>query len=255
MHDSGEAGEETSQGTKKLIKVGSAVEENQRRIVPGKIHSSRASIHPASMIKESMTIQVTTIAFNNPTYPLKLRDGSQLPPPHKIWAIGKLDILEQKLLGFFCSARCPGDIILKTYDLARSWRDNGVGVIGGFHSPMEKECLDFLLRGKQPLVICPARGIENMRIPKNWRKSLTQGRLLVVSPFPAKCRRPTVALGMERNVFVAALADELFIPYAQPGGKVSELVRRSILLGKNVRTASRPEGHISYPGKKMTERA
>ncbi|MCF6289580.1 MAG: DNA-processing protein DprA [Desulfobacterales bacterium] len=183
-----------------------------------------------------MTVQVNTIAFNNPVYPSKLQDSNLLPPPHKIWAIGNIDILQHKLLGFFCSTRCPGDIILKTYDLARSWRDNGTVVIGGFHSPMEKECLDFLLRGTQPLVICPARGIEHMRIPKVWRKSLAEGRLLVVSPFPNKHRRPTLTLGVERNTFVAALAEELFVPYAHPGGKVAQLLKQAMSLGKKVST-------------------
>jgi hypothetical protein len=34
---------------------------------------------------------------------------------------------------------------LKTYDLARDLRDADVPVIGGFHTPMEKECLRLLL--------------------------------------------------------------------------------------------------------------
>jgi len=81
-----------------------------------------------------------------------------------------------------------------------------------------------LVAGKTALGHRPARGIEKMRIPKGWRKSLAKGRLLVVSPFPGKHRRPTVALAMERNAFVAALADEIFVPYAAPGGKIYELV-------------------------------
>lgn len=43
-------------------------------------------------------------------------------------------------------------------------RDAGVTVIGEFHSPMEKECLNILLRGSQPIIVCPARSLENMRI-------------------------------------------------------------------------------------------
>ena len=64
------------------------------------------------------------------------------------------------LLGFFCATRCPGNVILRTYDLALPLREAGVPVIGGFHTPMEKECLEVLLRGQQPVVICPARSIE-----------------------------------------------------------------------------------------------
>jgi len=72
--------------------------------------------------------------------------------------------LRGRKLALFSSVKCPGDIILKTFDLAQHLRDQGVTVIGGFHSPMEQECLRILLRGKQPVVWCPARSIERMVI-------------------------------------------------------------------------------------------
>ena len=78
---------------------------------------------------------------------------------------GNLGLLGMPLTALFCSNRCPGDLILKTYDLARAMRDAGVPVIGGFHTPMDRECLRLLMRGTQPVVVCPARGIDNMRIP------------------------------------------------------------------------------------------
>ena len=78
---------------------------------------------------------------------------------------GNLQLLEESLTAFFCSVPCPGDLILKAYDLARTMRDAGVPVIGGFQTPMVKECLRLLLRGSQPVVICPARGIDNMQVP------------------------------------------------------------------------------------------
>ena len=64
-----------------------------------------------------------------------------------VTAKGNLEVLHKPLVGFFCSVRCPGDIILKTYDLARALRKTDVTIVGGFQSPMEKECLDLLLRG------------------------------------------------------------------------------------------------------------
>ena len=51
---------------------------------------------------------------------------------HKFKSKGNLQLLEEPLTALFCSARCPGDIILKTYDMACSMRDAGVPVIGGF---------------------------------------------------------------------------------------------------------------------------
>ena len=51
-------------------------------------------------------------------------------------------------------------------------RDAKIAVISGFHSPLEKDCLELLLRGDQLIVICPARNIENMRMPAAWRGPL-----------------------------------------------------------------------------------
>jgi hypothetical protein len=62
--------------------------------------------------------------------------------------IGDEAILRQKCMGLICSVRCPGSIVIKTFDAIRELRDAGIIVAGGFHSPMEKECLDFLLRGQ-----------------------------------------------------------------------------------------------------------
>lgn len=51
--------------------------------------------------------------------------------------LGDLNILNQQSLALFCSVKCPGNLILQTYDLAQRLRKSGVTVIGGFHSPME----------------------------------------------------------------------------------------------------------------------
>ena len=136
-----------------------------------------------------------------------------------------LQLLEESLTAFFCSSRCPGDLITKTYDLARSMRDTGVPVIGGFQTTMEKECLRLLLRGSQPVVICPARGIDNMRLPRDWRDPLNEGRLLVLSPFFATVRRATAESAAQRNELVADLARQVLITYAAPGGKTEARAR------------------------------
>lgn len=154
----------------------------------------------------------------------------------KICAIGNLNILEQQLLGFFCSVKCPGAIILKTYDLIRDLRNKGVIVISGFHSPIEKDCLDLLIRGKQPIVICPARGIETMRIPKSWRAPIEKNRLLILSLFENKYRRPTVALAEHRNRFVEMLADQILVAYAAKKSKTMHLCSETSTQGKEVYT-------------------
>ncbi len=141
-------------------------------------------------------------------------------------AIGNLAILQTPKLAFFCSAQCPGALILKTYDLAQTLRDAEVTVISGFHAPMEQECFGLLLRGHQPIVHCPARSLEGRRISKPHQAAIVSDRLLLLSPFPTAAKRATAAIALERNRFVAAIADAVFIAFAAPGSKTEAIAKQ-----------------------------
>ena len=143
--------------------------------------------------------------------------------PIQVSAIGNTDILRMKKLALFCSIKCPGSIILQTYDCMKALRAAGVTLIGGFHSPMEKECLNILLRGTQPVIICPGRSLQGMSIKPEYEKLIKEGRLLFLSPFPGKDRRISAERADVRNSFVAALADAVFIAHAQPKSKTERL--------------------------------
>ena len=184
------------------------------------------------MIAENISaLDVVVINMNG-------RSVASLPPETAYR--GNLRLLGKPLTALFCSNRCPGDLILKTYDLARAMRDAGVPVRGGFQTPMERECLRLLLRGEQPVVICPARGIDNMRIPRDWHPALDEGRLIVLSPFPTTARRPTAELAAQRNCFVAELAQRVFIAHAAPGSKTEAFARKLIESGKPLLTLDSP---------------
>ena len=73
------------------------------------------------------------------------------------------------------------------------------------------------------MVICPARGIEPLRLPVAWRQPLATQRLLILSPFASHQRRPTEVLAEQRNRFVATLADNIFMAYAAPDSRTAEL--------------------------------
>lgn len=156
-------------------------------------------------------------------YPERLRERLWHSAPLKITALGNLDLLPLPKTALFCSARCPGNVILAAHDQAARWRDEGRCVISGFHSPVEKECLRILLRGRQPVIVCPARGLEGMRLPPGLKQPLNEGRLLVLSPFPASEKRATKDLAMARNQFAAALADEVVFAHITPGGHLDQL--------------------------------
>lgn len=164
---------------------------------------------------------------DSPYYPERLRQYLASNAPTVITAQGNLEILKQgDMLALFCSRKCPGDLILNLYDYARVLRQQGSTVIGGFHTPMEQECLTILLRGTGSLIICPARSLENMRLPVIWKKPLGAGRLLLLSPFAEKHHRVSANLATTRNEFVAALATQAIIAYAETGGKTEQLASR-----------------------------
>ncbi len=174
-------------------------------------------------------------------YPAVLRRCESNARPPVITVQGNLDLLEGKIIGFCCSVRCPGDALLKIYDLARALRNHNITLIGGFQSAMEKEFLDLVLRGSARIIICPARGLGTMRIPANWRKPLSDGRLLLLSFFDGSISRATSGSAILRNAYVAALSHCLLIAHAENGGKNEKLCMDILAQDKPVFTLASPD--------------
>ncbi len=157
-----------------------------------------------------------------------------------VHTIGKVDADRGRVVAVFCSQKCPGDLILKTYDLAAALRRANRTVASGFQSPMERECLALLLRGTQPIIICPARSTDDMRVPAAWKGPLREERLLVISPFAGRARRASATLAETRNQFVASLADEILIIHAEPGGMIDALARQALAEQRTVLALESP---------------
>lgn len=173
-------------------------------------------------------------------YPESWRQSPQSKKP-VLSAIGDLEILQRQKLALFCSGKCPGNLILQTYDLAQTLRDSGITVISGFHSPMEQECLTILLRGTQPVIYCPARSLDKMRLKAEWQDAITQQRLLLLSPFRANQNRATAELAQTRNEFVAALADIILVIHAHAGSKTGVIALQALNQGKQILTLDSPD--------------
>jgi predicted Rossmann fold nucleotide-binding protein DprA/Smf involved in DNA uptake len=168
---------------------------------------------------------VSSITPGDARYPARLRERLGTNAPGHLSALGNLELLAQPQTALFCSARCPGHAILHAYDQAAKWRDVGRCIISGFHSPVEKECLRILLRGSQPIIICPARSLPK-RVPPDWKKPLADGRLLIVSCFRPEESRATTELATRRNELVAALANEIWFAHITPGGQMEKLAQQ-----------------------------
>ena len=194
-----------------------------------------------------MILSIQSITQTDTNYPKRLKKYLKTETSETIWARGNINLLPGQntslngdLWALFCSRKCPGELILKTHDLAQTFKERGIPTIGGYHSPIEQECLRVLLRGVQPILLCPARSIENIRLRRTWRDALAEERLLMLSTFESQHRRSTAALANRRNAFVAALADKICIAHAAEDSKTLEFAQMLLTWGKPVFTFETP---------------
>ncbi len=181
------------------------------------------------------------IERGNDHYPESILNRLGNDSPSCLYALGNLSILDNRLMGLVCSVQCPGSVVIQTFDAVKELRDQEIVMAGGFHSPMEKECLDILLGGKQPVILCPAKSLRNLSIGKKARQALKEGRLLIMSPFAETFRRTTFQQAIQRNDLVAALSDALLVPYASPNGKTWSTINRALSWGQPIFTF--PDNH------------
>ena len=152
-------------------------------------------------------------------------------PSARIFCIGNPEILSDEKIGFFCSSKSSGAAILKVFERANLWRKERTTIISGFHSPLEREVLEILLKGTGRIIIAPARSLETMRPPQNWLTALTENRLLIISPF-RNTPRISRATATKRNQLVVQIADQIVFGYISDGGKVEKLRRESASMNK-----------------------
>jgi predicted Rossmann fold nucleotide-binding protein DprA/Smf involved in DNA uptake len=190
-------------------------------------------------------MNLTVIGPDSPDYPSRLRAAPSIGPPPAIAAVGNPDLLNAGSLALIGSIKYPGDVILKTYEVICALRAAEIPVISGFHSPMEKECLAWLLRGSQPVLICLGRSLRGMRIPSAWRQPLAAGRLLILSCFERKHHRLTADTARLGNRYAAALADQVLVAYAAPGSRTERFCRELTAARKPVwAIASSENAHL-----------
>ena len=156
--------------------------------------------------------------------------------------LGNETIFDRLKVSLLCSSKCPGKLILDTYDLCQRFRAEGITVISGFHSPMEEECLRILLRSPHPVIWCLARCLLKQipSKPVDCRTAVSEGRLLIVSPFADGVRRVTAETAIIRNRYVAAAANAVVVPHAAPGSKVEDLSLDLLAAGKSLYTFDHP---------------
>ena len=180
-------------------------------------------------------MEIKRIGRSDPEYPASLIRFLASEAPDSA-AIGNLQILAHRKWAIFCSAECPEKLKAESHELMQRLSTAGVTIIGGFHSPVERSCLGIVLAGTQPIIICPARSLDKLRIRPEYRQPLKEGRMLFLSFFKHHRHRSDIAMAFRRNRFVAALADRILILHAAPASNTERLCRELIGWQKAVYT-------------------
>ena len=120
---------------------------------------------------------------------------------------GNKDLLDRELVAFFASRKAS------PYDaqLALQWAESicqtDKVVISGFHSPLEKEILNYLLDHKHPVIFALGRALYK-KVPPRLQSAFDEGRLLFIS-FRGYSRHSWNS-ALQRNWGAAGLADEIY---------------------------------------------
>ena len=85
--------------------------------------------------------------------------------------LGNTSLLDHRKIGYFASGTIASLSVLPTLDwVAEVARREDVAIVSGFHSKMEREVLDFLLRGKCGIICVLARSIYK-KVPDKYREA------------------------------------------------------------------------------------
>lgn len=183
----------------------------------------------------------TTLAPADAAYPARLPALLGADAPAQLSMAGNAALLQMRTLSLFCSVRCPGVMILQTYQVMRRLRHCPLAIVSGFHSPMERECLRTLAAGTAGIIWCIAKALASFRLPSEWEPLLHNDRLLILAPFADSVTRITDTTARYRNRVAAALADDAFLPYAAPGGRTERFCFDLLAWDKTVFTLDMPE--------------
>lgn len=142
--------------------------------------------------------------------------------------LGNTSLLDRKKIGYFASSKIATLSVLPTLDWAAEVAQReDVSIVSGFHSKMEREVLDFLLRGKCSIICILARSIYK-KIPDKFREAFNSGRVLFIAPFKTSATRTSRHLCQQRNAYVASISDELVFSSLTPDSSLYILMKSNL---------------------------
>lgn len=151
--------------------------------------------------------------------------------------LGNKDLLKLPKTAFLSSRKISPTAVLKCYDWATQERDKGTCIISGFHSPLEKDVLTFLLKGKQPIILVMGRALYK-QIPDLLQNPLKENRLLLISPVSQTIKRQSQQNCFTRNNYIIEIADKVVFGSLDEKGSLYRLYLDAKANGKHVEIIS-----------------
>lgn len=188
-------------------------------------------------------------------YPSRLTErlGPEAPV---LWYYGPLKHLDRFTIAVAASDLIPAQAILATNQLLFTIREYCLNYIGGWHSVIETEIFRIALdcrndaHGVKSLTMFSARGLNHetwdgfladrfgekgpftgFPEKEEYLRKAQSGKLLVLSLAEPSLKKMTRTNIMARNLAACALADVVFIPFAEKGTKTYTLCKRVLEKG------------------------
>ena len=120
---------------------------------------------------------------------------------------GNKDLLDRPLVAFFASRNAPPEALELATRWAQEIAQTDKVVISGFHSPLEKEILNYLLERHHPVIFALGRALYK-KVPPHLQSAFDEGILLFIS-FRGYTRHSWNS-ALQRNWGAAGLADEVY---------------------------------------------
>lgn len=137
--------------------------------------------------------------------------------------LGNIDLLNRYKIGFLAGRKIASLSVLPTLDWAvEIANQEDVAIVSGFHSKIEREVLEFLLRGRCGIVCVLARGIYKRPV-EPYIAAFDAGRVLFISNENDSLTRVSKESCRRRNEYVASISDELVLSSVTPESSLQPL--------------------------------
>ncbi|MBI4487690.1 MAG: DNA-processing protein DprA [Deltaproteobacteria bacterium] len=185
-------------------------------------------------------LRIEEIQRKSAIHPAELQIFFNKPP--RLWCVGDVSLLDNKLLGIVSARRIEPDLALATLELLQQLASLEITFISGWHSPLEEEALRILLTQPVRIIFCLAKSLNKFLPLPEIKSLLNEGRALVITHCSPKAKRISRDASLRRNHLVIALAKAVLVLSAPDGSASFKLAKAAIGLGKPVFT---PEHRVN----------